>query len=90
MAEELKEMHGLLEQMIQAAKDRRKDELLKLDGLYETLLQRVYSKLDEPLRLEYDNCRKSCVTAVTMLPHLYESLISDSEERFSKLPKPKC
>ena len=84
----IKEMYGILEQMIESAANGQAEKVFTLHESYKVLSAEVYPTLQEPLRLEYDNCRNSCVVSVGMLKHLHDQLVLDARERFSKIPKP--
>jgi len=53
--------------MIENAAESDKKRVLTINKSYEKLSLNVYSKLEDSLRLQYDNCRKSCILSVTML-----------------------
>ena len=84
---EIKQMYGILEQMIEGAESKDLKKVMELNKSYETLVPRVYHKPPTTLDLEYENCRQSCVMAIQM-PNMYEKFILDAKERLPRIPKP--
>ena len=91
---EIKQMRHLLEEMVEAADEGDKDRVIELDSSYEALEHQVYGKdFENPLRLQYDNCRQSCVMSVGgilkgVLKDQHDKLVADAKERLSKIPEP--
>lgn len=84
--EETQQMYHLLEQMVEKASGREKDEVMRLNDAYSRLESKIFHiPLDEVGR-KYDNCRQSCIGAM-MFENLYDQFMADAKEKLEELKK---
>lgn len=73
-----------LTEILEAARAKDKDKIMELDPLFDDLLHKVFPEATSE-RNQYDTCRQSCVTGLTLFPDLYDTCLNDAEERYAKL-----
>ncbi len=85
---DVNDLYHLLKNMLTSASEGDRTKVVELNQSYEQLVPELYPRLSETLRLDYDNCRQSCVLAVDMLKDRYAALIADARQRFDRIPPP--
>ncbi|NIO22139.1 MAG: hypothetical protein GTN76_15780 [Candidatus Aenigmarchaeota archaeon] len=85
---EMKEMYGILKEMLRYLEEKKLNEISDLNKSFETAYRKVFQITDKgELALKYDNCRQSCMTPINF-PDMYEEALTDAKEWFSKIPEP--
>ena len=83
----LKAIYKLLELMVRHTKKKDCKTVFEINELFERLLKQIFPDLLNPLKMEYDNCRQSCIKSCT-IPSQSEMYIADALQKFHKIPKP--
>ena len=79
-------LHLLLEKIVTLAETGDKKELLQLSLAFDQELARVtQGRPLNPLQLQYDQCRQSCIAAYTYLNGEKELLVKDAEQKWLDL-----
>jgi len=82
------QLYHLLEQMVESAESNEPAKVSALHEQYKKLRPRVYSKPMADLDYQYDNCRISCISSVTLLSSHHKDLVKDAKARLAEIPKP--
>ena len=81
---EKQQLHQLLIEILAAARVKDKDRVLELDPKFEALLSQTFPDATAE-RNQYDDCRQSCVTSLTLFTEMYDTCMKNAEERYQKL-----
>jgi hypothetical protein len=82
MVAQIGHLKDLLEQMVEAAEQKDKAAVRRLNSEFERGMPPLSDRSQKII--DYDNCRQSCMMAFTF-PQMYKNYVKDARQRFKQI-----